>query len=100
MSDSIPDFLFETQKYLESLGPYPIAIWVVDRPQFYERLKQILPERAFQIDPPPVDTISVYAMDSRRAWQHFPRRPPGFTCIPGVWIEMKNGKHERYEVEE
>jgi hypothetical protein len=101
MSDDIIGDLFEAKKYLDSLGPYPRAIWLVDRPQFYERLKQMLPEKAFQTtDVLPVDMLPIYVIDSRESHQHFPRRPPWFASIPGLWVEMSNGKHRRYEVEE
>jgi len=112
------DIVSDVIALYEQLNARPIAqaIWFVDRPGAYFRLRYYLQETLQHeaSSPPDVDFTPICAMrlhfcraaEAReriaalldRGWTIERARRVWPFCQPGVWVQMSNGKHRRYEI--
>jgi hypothetical protein len=98
-------------------GPFPIAIWFVDCPAFYQRFaddvrRMIDDNLAIETDPPKEGLLGYVAGVGIIEWLHEFMEPndviaepdgshertdgrvyPWFCNRPGVWLEMSDGSH-------
>lgn len=82
----------EARKLMDRMGPFPVAIWVVDRPGLLRRILALRDMYAPPTDPPPMFSmgIPVREWSNRLVTEEEYQRFPWFVRLPGVWVQMSD----------
>ena len=87
------DAFRKAKALIDSSGPYPVAIWVVDRPDMLYKIRNMCkgaaPDTAIPM------SVPVYEWSNIGADPESYHRAPWFVRVPGVWAQMSDYQHKR-----
>lgn len=99
MDDAL-DAIRQACELIRDMGPFPVAIWIVDRPGLLHRVVELRNTYARPTDPPPMfgTGIPIYEWHSWVATDEEYQRAPWFVRIPGVWFQMSDHRSIRMDM--